>query len=85
MAWSKKYCLRLTEISSFVCLVLSKDGGHRVSPRAQLLFLVLIKGMRRPSEFKIFLRDPRDGKIPLGSSADCKKSMCFESNEKSNL
>ena len=37
------------------------------------LFLMLIKGMRRWCEFKIFLRNPRDGKILLRSSTSCYK------------
>ena len=37
------------------------------------LFLMLIKGMRRRCEFRIFLRDPRDGKILLTSSVSCWK------------
>ena len=36
VAWSRKYCLGSTEIASFVCLVLFKDGGNRVSPRFHL-------------------------------------------------
>ena len=34
---------------------------------------MLIKGMRWRCEFKIFLRDSRDGKIILGYSASCYK------------
>ena len=33
------------------------------------LFLMLFKGMRRWVEFKISLRNPRDGKIPLSSAS----------------
>ena len=29
----RKYCLDPAEIESFVCLILFKDGEHRVSPR----------------------------------------------------
>ena len=33
VAWSRKSYLGPDEITSFVCLVLFKDGGRRVSPR----------------------------------------------------
>ena len=36
VAWSRKYCLGLTKIASFVFLVLLKDEGCRVSPRFHL-------------------------------------------------
>ena len=36
VAWSRKSCLGLTKITSFVFLVLSKDEGCRVSPRFHL-------------------------------------------------
>ena len=68
VAWSRRYCLGPTEVASFVCLVLFKDGGHRVSQDFICLFLMLIKEMRTRGEFKISLRDPRDGKILLKSS-----------------
>ena len=37
------------------------------------LFLILIKGMRRRGEFKIFISDPRNGKILFRSFASCSK------------
>ena len=40
VAWSRKYCLGSAEIASFVCLILFKDGGHRVSPRFRLFVSV---------------------------------------------
>ena len=33
VAWGRKSCLWLAAISSFVLLVLFKDGGRRVSPK----------------------------------------------------
>ena len=32
VAWSRKSCLGAAEIASFVCLILLKDRGRRVSP-----------------------------------------------------
>ena len=72
MTWSRKSCLGPAEIASFVCLVLFKDG--RRSWLVQdfiILFLILIKGMRRWGEFKISLRGLRDGKILIRSSTNC--------------
>ena len=71
VTWSKKSCLGVAKLVSFVFLVLSKDGGRRVSSIFHLFFLMLIKGMGRRCEFKIFLCDPRDGNILLRSSASC--------------
>ena len=34
--WSRKSCLGLAKIASFVSLILFKDGGRKVSPRFQL-------------------------------------------------
>ena len=45
---------------SIIFLALFKDWGRRVGSRFHLLCLMLIKGMRRWGEFKIFLYDPRD-------------------------
>ena len=36
VAWSRKYCLGSAEIESFLCLIIFKDGGHRVGPRIHL-------------------------------------------------
>ena len=69
--WSKTSYLGQAEIAPFVFLVLFKDGGRRVSPRFLILFLMLINGMRRRGEFKIFLHDARDGEILLRSSTSC--------------
>ena len=55
-------------MASSVFLVLFKRGGHRMN-----LFPILIKGMRRWSKFKIFMRGPRDGKIFLRYSRAVKK------------
>ena len=76
VAWSRKYCLGPAEITSFMCLILFKDGGHKVGDTGLVqdfifLFLMLIKGMRRRNESKISLRDPRDGRIHFRSSTGC--------------
>ena len=75
VAWSRKYCLGSAEIVSFVCLILFKDGGHRVGDTGlvqDFIFLfLLINGMSRRDEFKIPLRDPRDGRILFRSSTGC--------------
>ena len=42
------------------------------------LFLMIIKGMRRRWEFKIFLRDPRNKKSFLRSSTSCSKNVLWE-------
>ena len=70
--WSRKSCLGPAEIAPFVCLVLFKDG--RRSWLAQdfiILFVILIKGMRRWGEFRISLRGLRDGKILIRTSTSC--------------
>ena len=36
VAWSRKSCLGPTETLCFVCIILFKDGGRRVSARAYL-------------------------------------------------
>ena len=69
VAWSRKSCLGPAEIVSFVCVVLFKDEGRRVSPRFHIFFLMLIKRMKKQGEFNISLCDPRRGKIPL--KIDC--------------
>ena len=69
VAWSRKSCLGPAEIVSFVCVILFKDEGRRVSPRFHIFFLMLIKRMKKQGEFNISLRDPRRGKIPL--KIDC--------------
>ena len=48
----------------------SRMGDTKSVQNIIFMFLMLIKGMRRV-EFKIFLRDPRDGKIFFRSSASC--------------
>ena len=73
MAWNRNSCLRPAEIASFVFLVSFKDGGLNVSPRFHIFVSDFNQGMRRRWKFKIFLRDPRNGKILLRSSASCKK------------
>ena len=72
VAWSRDYCLEPAEITSFVFLVLFKDGRPSVSPRFHLFVSNVNQGNeRRLCEFKVFLRDPRHGKILLLSSASC--------------
>ena len=44
--WCRKSCLGLAEISSFVFLVLFKDGGRRVSPRFHLFVSDVDQGNR---------------------------------------
>ena len=46
-------------------LVLLKGGGCRVSPRFHLLFLILIKGTKRPDGFKLFCMAPRMERLLL--------------------
>ena len=46
----------------------SRIGGTGWVQDFIFLFLMLIKEMRRQGEFKIFLREPRDGKILLRPS-----------------
>ena len=65
--WSKSSTLGRAEIASFVRLVLFKGEGCRVSLRFHLLFLILIIGMKWRGEFKVLMRDPKDGKILLRS------------------
>ena len=74
MAWNRNSCVVPAEIVSFVFLGLFKDGGPNVSPRFHIFVSDFNQGMRRPYEFKVFLRDPWDGKILLRSSASCKKN-----------
>ena len=71
MAWNRNSCLGPAEIASFVFLVYSTMWDPVLVQDFIFLFLMLIKGMRRRCVFKIFLRDPRDGKILLRSSASC--------------
>ena len=54
-------------------LVYSRMGDPALVQDLIFLFLMLIKEMRRRCEFKIFLRDLRDGKILFRSSASCYK------------
>ena len=63
VAWSRKYWLGPAEITSFMCLILFKDGEHRVEDTGWdqdfiFLFLMLIKGMRRRDEFKFLCVTP---------------------------
>ena len=74
VAWNRNSCVVPVEIVSFVFLVLFKDGGPNVSPRFHIFVSDFNQGVRRPYEFKIFLRDPRDGKILLRFSASYKKN-----------
>ena len=73
VAQSRDSCLGLAEIASFVFLVYSRMGDPALVQDLIFLFLMLIKEMRRRCEFKIFLRDLRDGKILFRSSASCYK------------
>ena len=71
VVWSRKSYLGLTEIASFVFLVLLNDGGCRVSPRFHLFVSDFNQENEEQGEFKIFLCDPRDGEIILTSSSSC--------------
>ena len=62
VAWRRDSCLGPAEIAPFVFLVLFKDWDPVWVQDFVFLFLMLIKGVRRRCEFKIFLLDPRDGK-----------------------
>ena len=53
MAWSRKSCLWLAEIASFVFLVLFKDGGHRVSPR----FRRFVSDVNQGNEYAEWVQD----------------------------
>ena len=44
VTWSKKSCLGVAKLVSFVFLVLSKDGGRRVSSIFHLFFSDVNKG-----------------------------------------
>ena len=50
----------LLRCKSIIFQVLFKDWGHRVGSSFNLFVSVLIKGMRRQGEFKIFLCDLRN-------------------------
>ena len=67
VTWSRKSSLAPAKIAFFVCLVLLKDEGRKVSPIFHL-FVSDINQMRRRDEFKVHLRDPSNGKILPRSS-----------------
>ena len=73
VAWSRESYLGIVEITSIVFLVLLNDGGCRMSPRFHLFVSDVNQGDEEGGEFKIFLRDSRDRKILLRSSASCLK------------
>ena len=52
-------------------LILFKVGGHRVSPRFHLLFLMLINRTKLQDEFKFILHDQRDRRTLLRSYTSC--------------
>ena len=52
----------------FVPSFTQRWGTQGESKISSFCFLLLIRGMRRCSVFKLFLHDPRDGKILLRSS-----------------
>ena len=64
-----KSCLGLAEVASSVFLGLLNDGNAGWIQHFMFLFLMLIKVTRKQRNFKIFLHDPRDGKILLRSCA----------------
>ena len=70
VGWSRKSSLVPAEITSFVFLVLLKDGGRTVNPRFHL-FVSNVKGMRRRGKFKISLCDLKDKSILLRSFGSC--------------
>ena len=72
--WSRKSYLGLDEIAFFCPWFYSRIQGWGDARWVQdfiFLFPMLINGMRRRYEFKVFLHDPRDGRILLRSSVSC--------------
>lgn len=58
------------EIASFCVSDFIQGWGMQAKSNIYIfLFLMLFKGTRRWVEFKISLRNPRDGKIPLSSAS----------------
>ena len=53
--WSRKYCLGLAEIASFVFLVLFKDAGCRASPRSHLFVSDVNQGNKEAGWVQDFL------------------------------
>ena len=73
LVWSRKSCLGLPEIASFVFLVLFKDDTHMLTPRFHLFVSEVNQGNKDASRggFKIFLHGLRDELSLLGSFASC--------------
>ena len=61
--WSRKSCLAPTEITSFVFLVLFKDGGRRVSQR-YLFISDVNQGIKDTGWVQDFLAWPQRWKYP---------------------
>ena len=59
VAWSRKYCLGPAEIAIFVCLILFKDGRHRMG------------GRRVNPRFHLFVSNPNQGNEEAGSKFLC--------------
>ena len=62
--WSRKSCLALTDITSFVFLVLFKDGGRRVSQRYHLFISDVNQGIKDTGWVQDFLAWPQRWKYP---------------------
>ena len=71
LAWSRKSYLEQAEIAPYVCALFYLRMWDARSVQIVIsMYLMRIKG-RRQVEFKIFLRDLKDGNIILRSSARC--------------
>ena len=55
LVWSRKSCLGLAEITSFVFLVLFKDRGRRVSPRFHLFVSDVNQGNKEVGRVQDFV------------------------------